>query len=637
MKDAKQIKQDLEKRIGRKRLEFKAVLGRADGQVKSLEVGASPEDVYITLYNGSVITCHNDRVPRVPLRKVVVGYDDKDPNLLQVLRFDNLYTTRPHPNVANHKDSHAWFGYDPVEAYGEQIMPLLPRAAGGLNIRIHGGNYFCNGSNHILPNTDIDLTAEAVSSGAEWVNIEIDESGAITYNHGVNKASRALLLPEDIPATSTSKKLLCSVKMYAGQSVVIQTKTDTDIYDPRFSGVGGGGLAGAVYWDDVLSKPVVFPPDTSVTDALYPRKWMFFSNPTIDDDGYNGYGKLDFWLNQSSGSVFVCLDDTVGAAVWVEVGGGNAGNLTFVIDGALAVNSSAAVPILITQDITIGNVFLFCEEPGSSGSTIADIVLDGVSPVSIFSGVCDAPPELAYNNPTRYAWAEPTMTQFQEGDVLMLDLTQVADGARGLMVVIQVQSAGGGGTGFNLSVTDGDTEIDHVGQILFDNAVVTDMGDGVARVSTRDFYAHIQDQKANGTDGGTFTVNTWTTRTLNTIVSDVDGICSISSNRITLQPGTYRIHVIAPAYEVRANRIILYNYTDSSVVVVGLPAYSFGGSYSPAHLIGRFTISGAKEFEIRHICEATQATYGLGVAMGSRASNDDEIEIYTDVEIWKEL
>ncbi len=251
----REVKGMIESRLGEKVLEFKAIMGRADGTVKSTEAGFGLHGVYITTMNGDVQTVYNGRLPRWPFRKILVGYDNEYPDLLQVLRFDDVYNTPPPPHVVNHKENHTWFGIDPVDIYGQQFYPLLARASTGLTIRIYGGEYKCESLFHIMPTTDIDLTAEAVSSGAEWVNVEIDSSGTISFLHGTNVASRALLTPEDIPAADPTKKFLCSVKMYYGQTRIIQTRIDTDIFDPRFTGGNIGAGPTVVEWGDIENKP----------------------------------------------------------------------------------------------------------------------------------------------------------------------------------------------------------------------------------------------------------------------------------------------------------------------------------------------------------------------------------------------
>jgi hypothetical protein len=480
MTTARKIQEQLDIRFGKKRDEFKAILGRADGTVKSAEQGAGQNDVYVTLYNGDVITVHNDRVPRRPYLKILVGYDDITPSLLQVLRIDDVYNSRPVPSVPNHKETHTWFSHDPVDIYAEQFYPLLPRAAGGLILRQYGGGYFANGAHHILTTQDLDLEAEIPASGAEWVNVEVDEDGTITYNHGSNKAGVGLLTYEDIPATSITKKLLCSVRMYAGQTQIIQTRTNSDIFDPRFSGFGAGGAAGAVDWDDILNVPSVFTPDTDVTDALYPRKWYSFIDPTVTDDTSAGYAKLDLWLNQTSGQWFVLISDSVGAADWQPAGegGGGNGDLIYQVEGSIEAIQSASQPILITKDTAISAVYVYLENTGASGQTIIDITINDIYETSIFDTIYDDRPTLPYNSVTGWVKVVPTVTDFVEGDILKIHIDEAAAGASNLVCILQVSSSGG--SAFNLTLEDegAAVSVSNVGKIVVPDGSLTDDGGG---------------------------------------------------------------------------------------------------------------------------------------------------------------
>jgi len=42
------------------------------------------------------------------------------------------------------------------------------------------------------------------------------------------------------------------------------------------------------------------------------------TNPTVDDDSDDGYGIGSVWTNTTSKEYFVCLDATIGAAVWTS-------------------------------------------------------------------------------------------------------------------------------------------------------------------------------------------------------------------------------------------------------------------------------------------------------------------------------
>ena len=145
-------------------------------------------------------------------------------------------------------------------------------------------------------------------------------------------------------------------------------------------------------------------------------------------------------------------------------------------------------------------------------------------------------------------------------------------------------------------------------------------------------YAKLSDTKATGTDGGTFTTGGWRTRTINTEDNDIAGIVSISANQFTLSAGTYRIRATATAYNVGQNQLRLHNVTDATTTLVGTSCRASGGfdAYIIADLVGEFTISATKSFEIQHKGAATVADTGFGAATSFGMS-----EVYTVVEIWK--
>lgn len=149
-------------------------------------------------------------------------------------------------------------------------------------------------------------------------------------------------------------------------------------------------------------------------------------------------------------------------------------------------------------------------------------------------------------------------------------------------------------------------------------------------------YIHIRDEKAQNTSGGTFTSGAWRTRDLNTEVSDTGGLATLSSNQITLQPGTYRCLISAPAYSVDRHQARLYNITDSTVTLLGTSEFSQAITTNPDHstnksiITGRFTLTSAKVIEVQHRCQTTYATYGFGIM------SNLSTEIYTIAEFWRE-
>lgn len=142
---------------------------------------------------------------------------------------------------------------------------------------------------------------------------------------------------------------------------------------------------------------------------------------------------------------------------------------------------------------------------------------------------------------------------------------------------------------------------------------------------------HVRDEKAQNTQGGTFTSGAWRTRDLNTSkVNTITG-ASLGSNQITLPAGTYFIEASAPALLVDAHQAKLYNVTDTADVIIGTSEYSgtadsVGGR---SHVIGQFTLSAAKTLELQHRCATTRATNGFG------AAGNFTTEVYSEVKIWR--
>ena len=207
----------------------------------------------------------------------------------------------------------------------------------------------------------------------------------------------------------------------------------------------------------------------------------------------------------------------------------------------------------------------------------------------------------------------------------------VHSGGNAVSIAVPTSNPSSSEVEFKLPQTDGSS-----GQ-----AMVTDASGNLSFANKGKFasYAVICDQKAQGTGGGTFTLGAWRTRDLNTEIADADGIVSISNNQFTLQAGTYLVNASAPARKVTTNQTALYNVTDSSYTQYGTVEIAhisyIGGSRS--FISAKFTISGAKAFEIRHFSSHTQATNGFGTNFGSSdATTAGGVAIFTIVEIFKE-
>ena len=142
---------------------------------------------------------------------------------------------------------------------------------------------------------------------------------------------------------------------------------------------------------------------------------------------------------------------------------------------------------------------------------------------------------------------------------------------------------------------------------------------------------HVRDEKANGTAGGTNIAGV-NIRDLNTIKTNEITGASVSSNQITLPAGTYYIDGSAPTYRTGYSHVYLYNVTDSANEIYGYNDYANPtDGAGRSHVVGRFTISSQKVFELRNYAHTVFATYGLGLFMNYNSLPST----YAEVLIWR--
>lgn len=150
-------------------------------------------------------------------------------------------------------------------------------------------------------------------------------------------------------------------------------------------------------------------------------------------------------------------------------------------------------------------------------------------------------------------------------------------------------------------------------------------------------YVKVSDTKTKGTSGGTSAAAAWQIRTLNTEDSDSDGICTLSSNQVVLDAGTYECFISVPAGYLGQHVAVLYNATDGATVLRGTPenAAASTGAFTRSFVSGKFTIAAAKALEVRHYT-ATSIANGLGVASNINDPAGAALsEVYTVAEFRK--
>lgn len=212
-------------------VEFFGYLGNREGVVKADNLN----NVWVLLFNGSVVKARNKVAPLVSRTPVAVGYTKEDPKLLQILRVMNVYDRNTQPYLPPHAKSHSWPGADTVPVRAEQIVPGLALPSGGMVVKYYGWPYEIDGAWYYIRSREFDLTSYIPDTGAVWVSVEVDDAGDVTYVESDPADSKDLLTFSMLPTTPETRVMLFAVKCYTGQTEVVKTELDNDIFDPRLA------------------------------------------------------------------------------------------------------------------------------------------------------------------------------------------------------------------------------------------------------------------------------------------------------------------------------------------------------------------------------------------------------------------
>lgn len=358
-----------------KPVEMPAFLGSLSGVVPF----DNNSNVYVVLSNGQELApVRNVRVPNIPRLPVNIGFSHPGSNLLEVLSFRNTYVKLPYPNIPSHADAtHTWPGYDTLWVRGEQILPGLVVPAGGLTVSITGYVVFLNGWDLLMDQT-IDFTTSAVSSGALMCLVEVDENQLISMSFGTLKSNVALLSYSDIPIPTVGKKPLFAVRLYEGQTEFVKNAYTTDIIDLRWTGfASGAGSALSVLWEDIIGS-------TAGVEAV-------IDGMALEGDGYR-----------------------------------------FGAGGRLAVVNSIDSPLIVGRSTAIYQWWVYLENTGTAGSTIIDILKNGVS---VFTNPLNRP-EVAFDDVDgKVLSVVADIIDYVPGDLITCDIVQISTGAENLSVV----------------------------------------------------------------------------------------------------------------------------------------------------------------------------------------------------------
>jgi hypothetical protein len=141
----------------------------------------------------------------------------------------------------------------------------------------------------------------------------------------------------------------------------------------------------------------------------------------------------------------------------------------------------------------------------------------------------------------------------------------------------------------------------------------------------------VEEQAAN-TAGGSSTAGSFLTRVLNTIKQNTIPGAALSSNKISLPAGRYRIRADQPLRQGNLSQALIYNVTGAANLLIGLGGISQNSTNCEhiAKVEGDIVLAGTTEIDLRYQVGTGYATSGLG-----SACNFGVVETYSRVLVEK--
>ena len=194
--------------------------------------------VYVTLPGTGTREVYNKRVANVPGSPVKVGYDPLEPKIYQVLGTISY----PQPSgstqytkaTSSHGFTHNWAGGDTVWVDKRQMMPLRVTPLGGMEVYLSRDVFWSHDSWSIYTGHSVDLTDAVPVTGSYYAMIYANPQGGSGIITGTLRDLLSLSV-NDVPNPLPGTVPLAMIRLYAGQTGIIEGLNDTDVIDVRES------------------------------------------------------------------------------------------------------------------------------------------------------------------------------------------------------------------------------------------------------------------------------------------------------------------------------------------------------------------------------------------------------------------
>lgn len=183
--------------------------------------------IWVRFSNGTEARVLNGLAPLAFDRHILVGRLRSQPNIWRVVEIRESYIESASNTVQAHHEQHEFKdttpAFDIVWSSRKQILSATifvsdstlfkVRVYGGL-FPIPGGWALAQGTDGSVTYPDIDLSSYIPTTGAKYVSIEADSSGALVINDGATVETMEFLTFLDVPVCPAGNRLIGFVLLY---------------------------------------------------------------------------------------------------------------------------------------------------------------------------------------------------------------------------------------------------------------------------------------------------------------------------------------------------------------------------------------------------------------------------------------
>src|SRR5689334_23303567 len=244
MKQIQQLQKTIDQRLTKKEnipVRHPAELGDRMGH---LYADPSRIFVYARVGNSPPVIVFNNRVPAENGLKVWLGFTPEEPNLYQVLSTRSAlpggssgYQVAGYAPAKRYEWMATGGGQDPLWVHLRAITMLRVGADETGELQILTGTVMTSSGPRLIAQQSITSYTRPTNAGkAAWLLITINDDGDVIATQGdeVDVADLPTTAPPAIPDGTVFAS--CAVRLYEGQTIFREARTNTDFWDLRFSG-----------------------------------------------------------------------------------------------------------------------------------------------------------------------------------------------------------------------------------------------------------------------------------------------------------------------------------------------------------------------------------------------------------------